>query len=182
MGTEERLPPNYAKLDVALRSIGYTFEAAVADILDNSIDASATRVLVPLIMKPDGFLDLAIWDDGIGMDEPTLREAMRFGADVSQEIKRLGKFGLGLKLASLSQAKEVSVLTAKNGKVSGRAWLEKGIASGFTSTIFDTDECEKLIKQIVPDRPLKRSGTLVWWSRLYRVGHPSQPAQRLAPG
>jgi hypothetical protein len=183
MGTQERLPPNYAKLDVALRSIGYTFEAAVADILDNSIDAKATRVLVRLIMKPDGFLDLAIWDDGNGMDEATLREAMRFGADVSQEIERLGKFGLGLKLASLSQAKEVSVLTAKNGRLSGRAWLEKGIASGFTSTIFDADECEKLIKQIVPDRPLKRSGTLVWWSRLYRVGQghadPAEHAQKL---
>ena len=48
-----------------------------------------------------GLADLAIWDDGCGMGEKTLKEAMRFGADVSQEIERLGKFGLGLKLASL---------------------------------------------------------------------------------
>jgi len=183
MGTEERLTPNYGKLDMALRSIGYTFEAAVADIIDNSIDADAQRVLVRLIMKPDGFLDLAILDNGQGMDANTLKEAMRFGSDVSQEIQRLGKFGLGLKLASLSQAKEVGVVTAQNGKLSGRAWLEKGIASGFTSTVFDTEECEKLLASVAPDRSFKESATLVWWSRLYRVGQnqsdPEEHAQKL---
>ena len=101
MSIEERLPPNYGKLDVALRSIGYSFEVAVADVIDNSIDAQAKNVLVRLINTGDGHLDLAIWDDGCGMGEKTLKEAMRFGADVSQEIERLGKFGLGLKLASL---------------------------------------------------------------------------------
>jgi len=101
MSIEEGLPPNYGKLDVALRSIGYSFEVAVADVIDNSIDAQAKNVLVRLINTGDGHLDLAIWDDGCGMGEKTLKEAMRFGADVSQEIERLGKFGLGLKLASL---------------------------------------------------------------------------------
>ena len=101
MSIEERLPPNYGKLDVALRSIGYSFEVAVADVIDNSNDAQAKNVLVRLINTGDGHLDLATWDDGCGMGEKTLKEAMRFGADVSQEIERLGKFGLGLKLASL---------------------------------------------------------------------------------
>src|SRR4051812_7128822 len=100
MSVEERLPPNFRKLDVALRSIGYTFEAAVADVVDNSIDAEASSVLVRIVTTPHGHLDLAIWDDGHGMEHGTLKEAMRFGADVSQEIERLGKFGLGLKLAS----------------------------------------------------------------------------------
>lgn len=170
MSTAEHLPPNYAKLDVALRSIGYSFEAAVADVIDNSIDARADNVLVRLITTPDDHLDLAIWDDGHGMDKTTLKEAMRFGADVSQEIDRLGKFGLGLKLASLSQARELRVVSARKGKLSGRAWLEEGIAAGFASTIFDTGECQQLLAQIVPDRRGTRSATLVGWSRLYRVG------------
>src|SRR6266404_6526845 len=122
MSIEEKLPPNFSKLDIALRSIGYSFEVAVADIIDNAIDAQAKHVLVRFVIKRDAPLDVVIYDDGKGMDEATLREAMRFGADVSQEIQRLGKFGLGLKLASLSQAKEVSVLTAKNGDIAGRAW------------------------------------------------------------
>src|SRR5438094_348817 len=50
---EEQLPPNYNKLDIALRSIGYSFEAAVADIIDNSIDATATNVLVRLVLNTE---------------------------------------------------------------------------------------------------------------------------------
>src|SRR4029453_17246954 len=106
MSREEKLPPNYARLDKALRSIGYSFDASVADIIDNSIDAQARNVLVRFILHRERPLDLIIWDDGYGMTEDTLKEAMRFGADVKEELDRLGKFGLGLKLASLSQAKE----------------------------------------------------------------------------
>jgi histidine kinase/DNA gyrase B/HSP90-like ATPase len=80
-----------------LRSIGYSFEAAVADIIDNSIDAGARNILVRFVLQRDKPLDLAVWDDGDGMSEATLKEAMRFGADVNDELHRLGKFGLGLK-------------------------------------------------------------------------------------
>jgi hypothetical protein len=170
MSTRELLPPNYGKLDVALRSIGYSLEVAVADLIDNSIDAKAKNILVRLITRQDGQLDLAIQDDGIGMDEKTLREAMRFGADVTNEIDRLGKFGLGLKLASLSQAREFSVLTVKDGQVAGRAWQEQGIAEGFTSTVFDKSECRERLSKVVPDHPIRGSGTVVWWSSLYRIG------------
>ena len=183
MSTEESLPPNYKKLDGALRSIGYSFEVAVADIIDNSIDAKASNVLVRLVTRPDSHLDLAIWDDGWGMDAATLKEAMRFGADVSEDIDRLGKFGLGLKLASLSQAREVKVVTSRNGALSGRAWLETGIAKGFVSTIYDKKECKSLLSQIGADRKLAKNGTVVWWSGLYRVGHnrgsPEEHAQKL---
>lgn len=170
MSTEEHLSPNFGKLDVALRSIGYSFEVAVADVIDNSIDAAAKTVVVRLLVHRDGHLDLAIWDDGSGMSEQTLMEAMRFGADVSQELDRLGKFGLGLKFASLSQAKEVTVITSRGGRFAGRAWLEDGIAKGFTCTVYDAGEAEDIAVQLFPDRKLKSSGTIVWWSRLYRIG------------
>ncbi|EKZ98386.1 hypothetical protein D769_15470 [Cupriavidus sp. HMR-1] len=170
MSTEETLPPNFQKLDVALRSIGYSFEAAVADVIDNSIDAEAQNILLRLIITKDDRLDLAIWDDGKGMSQNVLKEAMRFGSDVSQEIERLGKFGLGLKLASLSQAREVHVFTRQGNTLSGRAWLEHGIKNGFTSTVYDENECQKLVADLVPDKKFQPSGTVVWWSGLYRVG------------
>lgn len=170
MSTEEGLPPNFGKLDVALRSIGYSFEAAVADVIDNSIDAGAKDILVRIITKRDAGLDLVICDDGDGMSANTLKEAMRFGADVSQELNRLGKFGLGLKLASLSQAREVHVISVKDGSISGRAWLEHGIASNFACTVFDPRESAALLAQVMPHRDLEKKGTIVWWSRLYRVG------------
>jgi hypothetical protein len=170
MSRKENLPPNYDKLEYALRSIGYSFEVAVADIVDNSLDAKARSVLVRLLTNRDGHLDLAIWDDGCGMNAETLKEAMRFGADISRDIKRLGKFGLGLKLASLSQARELHVVTAVNGSLAGRAWLESGVASGFMSTSYDDAECRELIGKVFPDRKFKPSASMVLWTRLYRVG------------
>jgi hypothetical protein len=179
----EHSPPNYRKLDTALRSIGYSFEVAVADVIDNSIDAKASHVLVRLFIRKSGQLDLAIWDDGEGMNEEILKEAMRFGADVTQEIDRLGKFGLGLKLASLSQAKEFRVVTSRGKGLFGRAWLEHGIADGFACTVFDPDECASLISEVTPDRVFKPSATVVWWSHLYRVGqfhsNPEEGVQKL---
>src|SRR4051812_5574656 len=122
MSTKERLPPNYGRLDHALRSIGYSFEVAVADIVDNSIDAAVVgqecEILIRLVITQKAGIDLVIRDNGSGMDEKQLREAMRFGADVSQEIERLGKFGLGLKLASLSQARALRVVSFKGGNFS----------------------------------------------------------------
>ena len=183
MGTEKYLPPNYPKLDIALRSIGYSFEVAVADIIDNSIDAEAKKVLVRLITRKDGLLDLVVWDNGYGMSEKTLEEAMRFGADVSQKINRLGKFGLGMKLASLSQAKELRVVSSRGGKLSGRAWLEDGIAKGFILTTLDTGECRQMLSRVVPKHPVQPSATVVQWSNLYRVGRdlakPQLHAQKL---
>jgi len=183
MSHREKLPPNYAKLEVALRSIGYSIEAAVADIIDNSLDASASSVLVRHIIQPGRPLDLVIWDDGDGMSPSILKEAMRFGTDVSDELDRLGKFGLGLKLASLSQAKELRVVSGSNGELSGRGWLEEGIRNEFACEVYTPKECETAIKAVTPDRKWGRSGTLVWWSNLYRVGNnhtsPEEHAQKL---
>jgi Histidine kinase-, DNA gyrase B-, and HSP90-like ATPase len=180
MSTEEILPPINRKLEAALRSIGYTFESAVADIIDNSIDARARDVLVRVVLRRDEQLDLLVWDDGHGMDSGTLRDAMRFGADVSNDIDRLGKFGLGLKLASLSQAREVQVITCKDGRLSGRAWPEHGIAQGFVCRIFDDAECARLVHDAVPGHPLKGSGTLVRWSNLYRLRRHQDTAEEFA--
>ena len=183
MITQETLPPNHAKLDKALRSIGYSFEVAVADIIDNSIDAGARNILVRFVIRTNGQLDLLVMDNGDGMDAATLREAMRFGADVSEQISRLGKFGLGLKLASLSQARELKVYSLIDGIVSGRGWLENGITTGFTSTIFCEDECKTHLHELGVHDRLKTSGTVVFWSNLYRVGRsspdPEQYVQRL---
>jgi hypothetical protein len=171
MSRTETLEPVYPKLDAALRSIGYSFESAVADIVDNSIDAKAGSVLVRVITYPDAKLGLLVLDDGCGMAEGKLREAMRFGADVDTEISRLGKFGLGLKLASLSQAKALHVISCtEKEQLHGRAWLEHGIHSGFQSTIYDSSECLKIIESAIPDRARSATGTLVVWQDLYRVG------------
>lgn len=170
LSTKEILPANSEKLDVALRAIGYSFETAVADVVDNSIDAKAKEILIRLIYSKNGALDLVILDDGKGMLPKELKEAMRFGSDISQETRRLGKFGLGLKLASLSQAKELHVFSMRDNVLSGRAWLAEDLKKGFSNTVYEDSESKELVASLIPDQPLQSSGTLIWWSNLYRTG------------
>lgn len=181
MSRFEQLPPNFDKLDHALRSVGYRFEVAVADIIDNSIDAGAQNVVIRIVARPDGSLDLVIWDDGRGMSADTLREAMRFGSDISEDVRRLGKFGLGLKLASMSQAKSFHVISFREGAISGRASLEDAVARGFSSKVYEEEECRQIAASLIPDLLPAPAGTLVWWSRLYRIGATNaQSSQKLA--
>ena len=87
----------------SMRSIGYTFKTALADIIDNAISANATNVYVDSPIN-DMSLFITILDDGFGMERDDLLNAMKYGSDrESYSAKDLGRFGLGLKSASLSQ-------------------------------------------------------------------------------
>src|SRR5215210_7595117 len=93
--------PSAKRLIRSLRDVGYDFVHAVADLVDNSIAAGATEVDIDLRFDgEDSWLRIA--DNGRGMSGTTITEAMRFGAERDYEADDLGKFGLGLKTASLS--------------------------------------------------------------------------------
>jgi Histidine kinase-, DNA gyrase B-, and HSP90-like ATPase len=110
------LPPFASVLMQSLRSVGYTTAAALADLVDNSITAHANAVRICVAMSSSPFV--AIIDDGTGMDETTLVSAMRFGSRDPRDPREatdLGRFGLGLKTASLSQCRRLTVATLKDG-------------------------------------------------------------------
>lgn len=105
------LPPNASTMIESMRDIGYSFPAAIADIVDNSIAAGARRVRIYFIWN-DGDPAVAIMDDGKGMPDCELQEAMRPGSRSPREDRSeddLGRFGLGLKTASFSQCRCLSV-------------------------------------------------------------------------
>jgi hypothetical protein len=184
MRTKVQLLPNYKKLDTALRAVGYNFDTAVADLLDNSIDAKAKNIYIRFVIDSEKYLSLAILDDGTGMNADRLRTAMTYGADEEKEIERLGKFGLGLKLASLSQAKSLLVITTENGmNHHGMAWGEEGVSRGFECEILDKEECGLVAYNSFPEFPFKESWTLVLLEKLWRVGEglgdPEGKAQEL---
>ncbi len=110
------IPPNPVRLIEGIRKIGYSQHEAVADIVDNSIDAKAKNILIRFQISKDGHVHLIIADDGCGMSQNELKEAMRFGSKESSAEERLGKFGLGLKLACLSQSDSFIVASVKSGK------------------------------------------------------------------
>lgn len=104
--------PSASRLTSSLRDIGYDFVAALADIVDNSVAADATRVDVELVFRGASSYVL-IADDGRGMSQTELSEALRFGSRRDYEIGELGRYGLGLKTASISQCRRVTVVTRR---------------------------------------------------------------------
>lgn len=104
------IPPSARRLIGSLRDIGYDFYTAVADIVDNSITAGATHVEIEI--RFDGpNSSVIISDDGTGMTEQSINEALRFGSQRDYAKNDLGRYGLGLKTASLSQCRRVTVLS-----------------------------------------------------------------------
>src|SRR2546426_1291593 len=109
--------PSARRLITSLRDMGYDFAAAVADLVDNSVEAGASLAAVDVEFDGDDSW-VRIADNGKGMTPDELREAMRYGAERAYDEEDLGKFGLGLKTASMSQCQRLSVV---GGSLQGRA-------------------------------------------------------------
>jgi hypothetical protein len=111
------IPPSASALIDSLRGLGYSPETALADLIDNSISAQAHQVDLD-IQWNSGEPVAFVLDDGNGMDEATLVAAMQLGGkgpSTERQADDLGRFGLGLKTASLSQGRRVTVVTRRGG-------------------------------------------------------------------
>lgn len=154
-----------------MRCIGYTLETALSDIIDNSITAGARRISVQFRWN-DGQPWLAVLDDGCGMSAEKLREAMRFGGDLSPSDKRdahdLGRFGLGLKTASLSQCRCLTVVSKSDKEPYALEWdVDYLAAAGST----EWHACVPSVKDLHNDAVrlldnFGRTGTLVLWRKM----------------
>ena len=160
-----------ASLLFGIRSIGYTFPSAVADIFDNSISANASKIMVysdPREEEPY----FQIIDNGHGMSRNELENAILLGSnrdDKEENSTELGRFGLGLKTASLSQCRSLTVVSKKYGRI--------------RAIVFDVDHIEKVnewemillsedeINNIPNIQILKAlpTGTMVMWKKFDRL-------------
>lgn len=117
--------PSASAMIESLRAYGYSLNTAVADIIDNSISAKAENIWAHIHWKGDSSW-VSIIDDGFGMDEKTLLNAMRPGSQNPLQERSeddLGRFGLGLKTASFSQGRSLTVASkVSSGEVSIRRW------------------------------------------------------------
>jgi hypothetical protein len=154
------------------RSFGnYDLPNALADLIDNSITAKAKKVLLTCLYNSGDPL-VSILDDGQGMTEEKLHAAMRPASTNPAEersIDDLGRFGWGLKSASFSQCKKLTVISKTEGNISGALWDLDDIAL-WKMGVLSKEEIEKLTSQI----PLKESGTAIFWNscdRLSEGGH-----------
>ena len=103
--------PDAASMFESLRAFGYELPTALADLIDNSVFAGARNVWIDFEWN-GAESTVSITDDGHGMAEKELVNAMRPGSRNPREVrdpKDLGRFGLGLKTASLSQGRRLTV-------------------------------------------------------------------------
>lgn len=161
--------PSAKRLIGSLRDVGYDFKHAVADLIDNSIAAGASTVAIE--MRFDGRESwFRIADNGVGMNGRTITEAMRFGTERDYEAEELGKFGLGLKTASLSQCSRLTVasrIDAAVRRIEVRQWDLAHVQTTNRWEIIDVPPDERPDQLVEPLQ--SEMGTVVLWELMDRV-------------
>lgn len=160
-------PPQAKDLMATARCFGnYDLAAALADLIDNSIKAKATQVDINFEPEKSDIV-VRIRDDGIGMDLEALKIAMRPASSNPQDAREpddLGRFGWGLKSASFSQARVLTVVSWCNGSINSARWDLDNI-DDWAMEVMEGSKAESLLMN-----PRKsQSGTEVIWSRSDRV-------------
>lgn len=166
---EIELIPDAKNLMESTRSIGYSLPAAVADLIDNSIAAEATQVEIWTPSSTERHL--LILDNGLGMNAEELRTAMKYGSRFVQDERThrdLGRFGLGLKMASLSQCRCLTVLSKRRGEpMVGARWDLDHIAEAKCPWALQLLEDRDMTRVPWADRLAKAEcGTLIVWEKL----------------
>lgn len=166
MATQEQIPPEPHLME-SMRAVGYTLEAAIADLVDNSITAGASRIEISFASEPEDFV--AIIDDGEGMSREAAREAMRLAARSSTDQRAaddLGRFGLGLKTASLSQCRDLTLVSKTIEGVVAYSWNLDHLLREGTWSLLLLDEVELAALPCVDRLLAMDTGTLVLWRDL----------------
>lgn len=164
------MPPYAPTLIESTRAIGYSLEAAIADIIDNSIAARAKKVDISFFPIGDAYI--SVLDNGAGMSELELNIAMQYGSRNPAEIrdkKDLGRFGLGLKTASLSQCRCLTVITKQGDIVNARRWDIDYVSNTgeWSLLVLDNDEISNIPQ--IQELLKYETGTLVVWQKLDRL-------------
>jgi len=159
--------PSAKRLISSLRDLGYDFVQSVADIVDNSIAAGATEIAI-IFHAAGNDSWLSISDNGVGMSGEQINEAMRYGTERKYEDDELGRYGLGLKTASLAQCRRLIVKTRF-----GSADSPVEIRCLDMDHIERTDKWEILVGATAGSSEHQpqptETGTAVIWERLDRI-------------
>ncbi|MGW0461164.1 ATP-binding protein [Streptomyces tendae] len=158
------LPPD-AGYGRALTNQGYGFEVAIADLVDNSIDAGADEIVVHFLRDAKRILTLLVIDNGKGMDDAGLDAAMTVGRRRDYGESALGMYGTGLKAASLSHASSLTVVSrTKRSRAAGRRLTAEGIEDSFRCDTVDPRYAQELVDRY--DGVIEWHGTIVRWDQV----------------
>lgn len=161
--------PDPSRLIFGLRDTGYDLYSAAADIIDNSIAAGATEINIQVDLNQDGRKFVYFGDNGCGLSADGIFEAMRYGAPIRQNLKSLGKFGLGLKTASSSICLHFALVSREK------------LGAPLSKLAWDLEHVEEQNRWEMLEEPVNRTeehyfnelcgekGTLVVWSKCDRL-------------
>jgi len=162
--------PDAGAMIESLRAFGYDLPTSISDLIDNSIFAGAKNVWLKFYWNGENST-ISIKDDGYGMNESELINAMRPGSRSpldERDTDDLGRFGLGLKTASFSQCRKLTVAT-KSAKqnIAIRCWdIDEVVKTGewrlFKINIKNTDGCFSDLENM-------EHGTIVLWENIDRI-------------
>jgi histidine kinase/DNA gyrase B/HSP90-like ATPase len=170
-----RLPPAPRSLDALGRN--HTLEAALAELVDNSIDAGARHVLMRFVQRADRLEQLVIVDDGRGMDDGAIDIAMTIGGERPHNDSEIGRFGFGLKAASFSQADTLTVLSRTDrGAAVGRRLRLETARRDFTVARVDPAYATAALDRDW-ELPPGAAGTIVRWDGVKGFPVSAAPAE-----
>ena len=163
--------PNPGRTIEGLRDTGYNFETAVADLVDNSIAAGATKISVQVEQDFRGDVRLSIADDGCGMNRDELVQAMQYGSPKRPDPASLGKYGLGLKTASTAFCRCLSLVSRSSGNDLAlmATWDLDHVVDRQKWLLQISDEPDEEALQHLDEVASGSSGTAVLWSKVDRL-------------
>lgn len=159
-----RLPPDPGVMD----AIGHNHDlgTALADLVDNSVDAGAGQVRIRLLRRAGEVVRLLVVDDGRGIIDADMDRAMSIGAGRAYEERDLGHFGMGLKAAAFSQADGLIVVSRPSGaQPAGRRWIQEKARTDFSCDVLSREAC----RRVLSESGLEGHGTVIRLDRLRRV-------------
>lgn len=153
----------------AIGRIGYKLEEALADLVDNSLDAKASVVMIRFFHQGDVLNRIAIVDNGGGIPDERFDECMQFGARIRHKESDLGKYGIGLKAASFSQCRNLSVVSRVANIAAGRRWTADSVRQGWLCEELDAVGCQAVLKRDWRPVIIRSHGTAVIWSDIDKI-------------
>ena len=162
----------------SLRSVGYTPETAVADIVDNSLSANASVVEIELDWTNQKFV---IADNGEGMSNQELLKSMSIGSSDPLDERSthdLGRFGMGMKTASFSIGKKLTVLAKNSGNISNACWDLDYVRNKDKWEILIEEQPSEFITSLSNRLANYNNGTVICISNIDKVISSDSPAEK----
>lgn len=164
-------PPRAGAMLEALRGLGYSPGAALADLIDNSISVGASEVRIDFTWN-EMTSRVSVLDNGRGMNDAELESAMRLG-DKSplddRDPNDLGRFGMGLKTASFSQCRRLTVASVKKDEKCCLRWDLDALAANPTGGWLLFEGPAQGSENFLNPLESVKSGTLVLWEVLDKI-------------